>query len=1363
MDVKTLSEPSACVDEALHVHRTSTTAWETAATYYRAVDDAPRPHLNEVADPGIRHHSCQPLPQAFTSQYTNVQFKSFMGLFPQINRAWLTVDSNLFLWAYTPFAESSAASDFYVYEGFSQIIVSVALITPRPGVFVETVRYLLAVATPIEVTLLGVTFSASGQLSLVPTNISIPTDNVLMLKILSADDGRIFMAGADGGLHQFIYAPHQSSSVFDLFSSRPRKRARKIAHSSSSIASYLIPAFVKSWFYSQNELVDLAIEGNTLYALSQAGILSVYDISKDTVAAVATSVIARDAQHLFTFSISPADREFVSIHPVASPSSASVQLIVVTSFAERIYYSTLSSRNASSYSSSARPTTLRCVGYRPSPDIEQSQSSSRPCIHIAWCHRGAAVFADLKDTQSDRLICIYPDANISNSQFSRSDTNLNSPRSIELVISTSLDANLEYNNPSFPQSTPAPHSTFNNAESAANTPVRTFAIAEAELSPTNPEISGSMDPPNLFWVLTSTAIHLYERINPVDKLRDILSSGDESSRAVQQFFDRYGPSDSCAMCLEIAILDPSLSRAAATVFYASGGKPVSQRRRGGGSSSRYRGASEEVIDRRYFDVGRAALQSTPLARFSGAHDGITIYLAKVLNPIWNNYITADRNPEAYQRLADSKEMINSVRDQLLAVASFLEHYAPDDMLPKSKGRSQDLEKEDERGDLRGMNRQSTSARDMEGSSRDRIVSGLYQLKRTDEARRIESNAIVGLKHLAIRTSEALALLLILSDHQLHRLTVAMPIESRRRLAEARLSELIISERGSIVASSLIEAIFSSYADGAVAVSSVGRMLQERCTSYFGVSDVDLHRGLALLRQAAESVSNPVDMGNQSAGINERGSGGQEIIMGTGESDDSIWTLALKKSDDAGVILKAVAGRVFDVDGICKDFTVLNAIPTLVDVVLTIGGDAETTNRQDRAKHAYDSVLNALRPLISRSNVPTDRGSDGWTEQKTQLREASLHVALNNKSEIFLQRLYDFLKESKAGEDLLLKHWSPSVENYLIRNEALEALWKYYTQHERNFDAGTVLLKLAETGKRSLVDRLNFLSCALLNLRTATSRGDDRASHLLGEVTDFLDVAKVQLRIHEELQRRRDQSAEVKVAVQELNEEMLNLSCLFNKYARRFHLQEACLECLRCGGYRDDGYVRQLWIEILDREGETASSAVALGQRLEAIGREFYPSDVVFPTNFMIHLLEKFVCESKATEAVDGVGKWKGNVEWVMTILQTIGVGMSDLADGYRRLLESQQNGGVFDESWSWTEQVAQVHLLQVTERVICKWIDQLCGEGKVNGRRIISEADKVMRVLQVCKTRLRGMNRTNSSDLWQMFEALERRIGSISQ
>ena len=50
------------------------------------------------------------LPKPLLEQYDSVECKSFMGLFPEISRAWITFDNQIFLWNYAD------GADFCYYE-----------------------------------------------------------------------------------------------------------------------------------------------------------------------------------------------------------------------------------------------------------------------------------------------------------------------------------------------------------------------------------------------------------------------------------------------------------------------------------------------------------------------------------------------------------------------------------------------------------------------------------------------------------------------------------------------------------------------------------------------------------------------------------------------------------------------------------------------------------------------------------------------------------------------------------------------------------------------------------------------------------------------------------------------------------------------------------------------------------------------------------------------------------------------------------------------------------------------------------------------------------------------------------------------
>lgn|SRR5690606_8077486 len=95
-----------------------------------------------------------------------------MGLFTDIHRAWVTIDNKFFIWSYLD------GSDFTEFDELDQVIISVGLVKPKRSVFKDFVKYLLVLATPVEVVLVAVTFSEQSsdgssmpEISLLPSNV----------------------------------------------------------------------------------------------------------------------------------------------------------------------------------------------------------------------------------------------------------------------------------------------------------------------------------------------------------------------------------------------------------------------------------------------------------------------------------------------------------------------------------------------------------------------------------------------------------------------------------------------------------------------------------------------------------------------------------------------------------------------------------------------------------------------------------------------------------------------------------------------------------------------------------------------------------------------------------------------------------------------------------------------------------------------------------------------------------------------------------------------------------------------------------------------------------------------------------------
>lgn len=113
-----------------------------------------------------------------------------------------------------------------------------ALVKPKPGVFIDEITSLLVICTPVSVLLLGLSTNvvpaahnrSRKELKLYATDMSISSE-VEMTSVVGTPDGRIFMCGSqDGNLYEFHY--QEKEGWFG-------KRVQLINHSVGGVQSLL--------------------------------------------------------------------------------------------------------------------------------------------------------------------------------------------------------------------------------------------------------------------------------------------------------------------------------------------------------------------------------------------------------------------------------------------------------------------------------------------------------------------------------------------------------------------------------------------------------------------------------------------------------------------------------------------------------------------------------------------------------------------------------------------------------------------------------------------------------------------------------------------------------------------------------------------------------------------------------------------------------------------------------------------------------------------------------------------------------------------------------------------------------------------
>lgn len=175
--------------------------------------------------------------------------------------------------------------------------------------FIDDVKYLLIITTPIEIVVLGVVFADTatsvsannsqtllargddrqglGEMQLMDKPIFvINTDNVAITTITGTDDYRILLGARDGSLYEIQY--QAESNWFG-------KRCKKINHS-QSIISYIVPGFLKV-FTEVDALSKLVVDNSRklLYTLSERGAIEAWELGADSGATrLITRIYAND-------------------------------------------------------------------------------------------------------------------------------------------------------------------------------------------------------------------------------------------------------------------------------------------------------------------------------------------------------------------------------------------------------------------------------------------------------------------------------------------------------------------------------------------------------------------------------------------------------------------------------------------------------------------------------------------------------------------------------------------------------------------------------------------------------------------------------------------------------------------------------------------------------------------------------------------------------------------------------------------------------------------------------------------------------------------------------------------------------------
>ncbi|KAJ5540518.1 hypothetical protein N7494_005594 [Penicillium frequentans] len=1140
------------------------------------------------------------IPDQIFDQYNRAQVSTSMGLFAELNHAWVAIDNALYLWDFT-----HPNPQLVGFEEQPNSINTVKLVKPRAGVFLPAITHLLVVSTTAELILLGMgvenTPTGGRQVTLYQTGMAVPIRGLDIHVIASFDStGRIFFGGSsDNDVYELTY--QQEERWF-------QGRCGKVNHTSSRLA-----AFTPS--LSLTNLAKVAMENveqmviddsrNLLYTLSSASTIRVFHLKPDGSLSLAITKHALDIYSNIGHIIASNETlnpkvAIVSISPVPAAEASRYHLVATTATGYRIYLSATGSYSWSPVPNGTNAPTSMQAQHVKTPPVDAptdfglplfQQPGGKLAIHTLKPTRMAArfppgyffCFASKDQAQkADTLFISSPDSG----RVARAQDNVLTGKTGESAIWMSLGGRAEAIGLCSP---PPPSSSGFGNELAIQ-----FDHPAAEIA-----------------ILTNTGIHVIRRRRLVDIFASLVRGGGTGEEGLdgeaKNFIRTYGRPEalatalavSCGQGVEISsdqrltqINDPDVLEFARKVFIGYGGRPA---------------INENIV----------ADSSTPtidLVEPSPRHAGIALYLSRLLRSIWKKeivHVGKGANGALTVSASVAASKLQTIQQDLSALEKFFK----------------------------------TNKSFIEGLSGPEALARAAT-KQEETALQGEHRALHSLVELVSHTIEGISFVLVLFDERMDEIVATLPEESKQKFLKLTYEELFSTTNGNEVAKELVKSIVNRNIAKGSNVETVADALRRRCGSFCSAEDVVIFKAQELLKRATEAGANS-ELGRNL--LNES----LNLFRQVADNLPMDYLVSAVENYIANQFFAGAIQLALNVAARCD--TANLAISWIMD------GRPEQDPRKTvylHRKQCYDLVFNVI--LAVDTLAEADPGFvDGQMTQIAKRQNEAYTVISDSNDEVFLTSLYDWYLE-QGWSDRLLQTQSPFVVTYLDRKSTddiahADLLWRYYAQSQRFFEAAKVQFQLAQSAfTLPLSRRIEYLGRARANASTFTPDvGRQSRQRLLQEISNLIDVANIQ---DDLLQRLKDDdriAPERKNEVlQDVDGPVMDISTLFNQYADSASYYDICLQIFYLADYRNAADIKATWQHLVQDlhavtvERGSPQPYEAVAEKVRSLGSRLRMSETVFPVRELVPLLERYSLEHQ---------RQVGPEHWIVDLFLDLGV------------------------------------------------------------------------------------------------------------
>lgn len=1019
-----------------------------------------------------------------------------MGLFAELNHAWVTIDSALYIWDYT-----DPNAELIGYEDQGNSITAVKLVTPKPGVFVKDITHLLVVATTVEIILIGVASptlpSGVRTMTLFQTKMSISHKGINVQAIeSSAATGRIFFSGTnDNELHELVYKEEESWFW---------PRCTIISHTGGRFASF-VPAI---WSGTpQERIVQMCVDDSRqlLYTLSSDSTIRTYYMNGPGVLQAVIekkrTECLRDISHMITqSSLLTNNMRICSISPIPAKEGIKLHLMATTHTGCRLFLS--ATRGGYGYSGGqgapqsmqvqhikfppkgpergAPSQALTTQGYQQGEPAQTETNS----MALAYTHKGFRFppgmffcFVIKQDpVGEDSLFLSGPDTGRIAAQFR--DLTAQASRFYEQSCWIKLSSHAE----------------------DIGMVTQPFAAANQPIGFGN-ELAVQYDEPvQEVAILTNTGVHVIRRRRLVDIFAAAIRNqgGDEGlENEVKKFIRNYGRAETTATALAVA---------------CGQGSDISP---GDGRTGRI--SSPETLDmaRKCFVEfgGRPSLnenmvsepsQAVDNVRPSSRHEGLALYMGRLVRSVWKASVITQIVPTANGGMMAitstvAQKRLTSIQEDLQKLSTFLE---------KNKAFIEGL------AGPESLQRASSQQEEI-------ALQGEHQ-------------ALHSLQKLNSNIIEGISFVQMLFDERVDEIWTALDDTTKQRLRDLTYEVLFSSDQGKDLAKVLVKAIVNRNIANGSNVDTVADALRRRCGSFCSADDVIIFKAQEQLKKAS-SVGANSDMGRKL--LNES----LKLFM---QVANALSYENLQNAVEQFTSLQFYAGAISLALHVAQESDRGNRALSWMNENKP-ADDARIPLFNFR-KQCYDLVHQVLLAVEDAMRAEPEMIDGKLTLIATKRNEA--HSVVNDsEDELFQFDLYDwYLQQGKIEE--LLDTDSAYVIQFLTKSastslDRADLLWRLYVRHEKFYEAASVQLELAKSEfPIPLSKRMEYLSRAKANASANSQNIGRQARQVLSyEVSELLDVANIQDVLLHRLRADERDMAQRETVIDTLDGPILNLT------------------------------------------------------------------------------------------------------------------------------------------------------------------------------------------------------------------------------